>query len=462
MVAGNTNTLATKAYCHRQYWMMRNSQLYWTLQNTWTYPKAQAYVDRLFREAPTAKEPFQGQLVVITNITGSGSSYYVAEELALNAGMHLVLLSKKKEKLRSIEENLLKEAKRRGVQANQNYKRPTIFKVQYDPHSLKSVMEAAQEVIHISAGEAYQSKLPILLHNPSGVTMEYQTTAEGVEVNVGRNFMAPHILTQQLLPLLKATATTTFKPRIIYVSSVGHCQGNDFDPDRFLLLPEEGGAPEGTLVAPGGNSGQYEAAATGEATTKEYKQGEELDGCVTMYYRSKMAVIADAMALAMEEPSLAPVSVYPGSVAATQKKSLGIAEAIYQKGFYMFNLSPRQAARASLRAALDPDLNTGELPTGSYLHCDGNPWTAADPTIDDPVTGVSYELVDYAKKVRDCALKLTVSLLERKDNNEEAEAVAGEGTDRNEEGVNEPAQSEPDINVQAEAAKEENKEEGAG
>ena len=95
MVAGNTNIVKTKAYCHRQYWLMRNSQLYWTLQNTWTYPTAQNYVDRLLREAPTAKEPLEGQLVVITNISGNGSSYHVAKELALNAGMHLILLSKK-------------------------------------------------------------------------------------------------------------------------------------------------------------------------------------------------------------------------------------------------------------------------------------------------------------------------------------------------------------------------------
>lgn len=410
MVAGNTNVVATASYCHRQYWLMRHSQLYFTLQNTWTYPNAQAYVERLFREAPDANCR-QGQLAVITNITGHGSSYHVAEELALAAGMHLVLLSRRKEKLRSIEENLLRECKRRGLQ-----QLPTLFKVHYDPNSLKSVQQAALDVKNIAVH--YNDQVSMLLHNPSGVTVAYQLDESGVEINLGRNFVATHVLTQQLLPLLKAAATPAQKPRIVYVTSVGHCQGNDFDPHRFLATPEEGGAPEGILVAPGQQqtSGDYAAAVATDDDSeqkKDYVEYQELDGPVTMYYRAHMANIANCRALAREEPSLAAMSVYPGSVAsgASKKKALGIAETIYQTGFYMFNLSPRQGARASLRAALDPDIDSGALPSGSYLHCNGNPWTVADPIAEDPVSGVSYDWADYAPQVRECVQKLSANLL---------------------------------------------------
>ena len=91
MVAGNTNTVATKAYCHRQYWLMKHSQLYWTLQNTWTYPTAQAYVERLVREVGVARAdelrartargeaPFAGRP---ERVAGAGRARSVTEAVA--------------------------------------------------------------------------------------------------------------------------------------------------------------------------------------------------------------------------------------------------------------------------------------------------------------------------------------------------------------------------------------------
>jgi NAD(P)-dependent dehydrogenase (short-subunit alcohol dehydrogenase family) len=393
--------------------------LYWALQNTWTYPNAQTYVTRLLAEVPAAKEPLNKQLAVITNITVNGSSYHVAEELALSLGMHLVLLSSKKlSKLKHVEESLQRDARQRGIDSNQNYCKPIVYKIHYDDNSLASVVQAAQEVMQIatlgsSDGKyCYNGQIPMLIHNPSGVTVAYGTTEDGIEVNVGRNFVASHVLTEQLLPCLKQAATEAHRPRIVYVSSVGHCQGTDFDPLRFLQLPDEGGAPDGTL--------QQTLVTSDETTdthvgTKVYVENEELDGPVVMYYRSKMAVIADAMALALEEPSLAPVSAYPGSVASSKKKGLGIAESIYQTGFYMFNLSPKQAARSTLRAALDPIFNDSSKSEfrGAYLHCDGNAWTVADPVAEHPDTLAPYSLKDYVVKVRECTKQLCASILSR-------------------------------------------------
>ncbi|CAB9508029.1 short chain dehydrogenase [Seminavis robusta] len=411
MTAGNNDTVASKAHCDRQYYLTKNTQLYWTLQNTWTYPYAQTYVNRLLQEAPAVKGPLNKQLAVITNIALNGSSYHAAEELALSLGMHLILLSGKKlSKLKQVEEALLREARQRGVANNTNYLKPTVYKIQYDDNSLSSVMQAAQDVMEIANNGSkdgkfqYNGQIPVLIHNPSGVTVAYETTKEGIEINVARNFVAPHLLTEQLLPCLKKAATDTFKPRIVQVSSVGHCQGTDFDPERFLDMPEEGGAPDGTLQQTLVN----EDGDNTHVAVKVYVENEELDGPVVMYYRSRMAVIADGIALAREEPSLAPVSVYPGSVSSSSKKSLGIAETIYQTGFSVFQLSPRQAARATLRAVLDPIFNDGSVShmRGAYLHCDGNAWTVADPTVEDPVTGAPYILDDYATKVRECVKRL--------------------------------------------------------
>lgn len=515
--AGNTNEVATKAYCHRAYWTAETTQLYWSLQTTrtwgwtpWSYnptPTAREYAELLLKEAPEARAPVYQQLVVITNVSkAGGSSYCVALELALTAGMHLILMGKNFKKLQQVEKSILAEWKRRQQEKKSQIKdkgeqekdkedkqqeeqlRPKIFKVKMDSNSVASITEAAQDVIRIvssTSASDYEGKIACLIHNPAGVvtTPAYETTADGIEVNVGRNFVAPHVLTQELLPYLKAAATATHKPRIVHVSSIGHCQGNDFDPERFLQVPEEGGAPEDTFIpAPEENDESaeqgdvkkgyhrpaadidnneeedYEGGSEEEQTTPVVKTknknnrvyaDNEIDSAVRMYYRSKMALIADALAMSKEEPSLSSVSVYPGSVANSHtKRSLGIAETVYQTGFYMFQLDPTQAARSSLRAALDPDMNTVESLQGAYLHCDGNPWTVAEPT--SPKSRVNEELpsesqlttldlTEYAQNVRKCTKQLC------------AKIIAVIAVDNNKEKVNKPpAASEEEDNVSTE------------
>jgi len=135
---------------------------------------------------------------------------------------------------------------------------------------------------------------------------------------------------------------------------------------------------------------------------------------VKMYYRSKMASIADSIALAREEPTLAVLSVYPGSVESKKKrKALGMADTVYQTTFKAFNLNPSQAARSSLRAALDPDVDCEScLQNGVYLHCDGNPWPVDHPTtVKDATTGECYSLAEYSEKVRESVQKLCHKLI---------------------------------------------------
>ena len=458
MVAGNSTNVASKFYCNRQYWLTKNTQLYWTLQNTLTYPTASAYTERLLKEIPSPqviKEPLEGQLAVITNIAKDGSSYFVAEELGLTMGMdiclvgknlkklkqvELVLLDARRKRLAQLQETLTVVGKQEGNNNNNNNKKtkvdtssirlPKIHKIHMDSASLASVVQAAQD-IQALVEENYNGKLPILIQNPSGVTVAYETTENGVEINVARNFVAPHVLTEKLLPCMQKAATESYKPRLILVSSVGHSQGTDFDPDRFLTMPDEGGAPEGTFQEQAEE--EQERTADNNNTTKRYVENE-LDGPVIMYYRSRMALMANAVALAQENPWLAPISVYPGSVVTTshsKTRNLGIAEMIYQTGFSMFQLDPTQAARASLRAALDPDFNPGgALSDGSYyLHCDGNPWTMADPNIEN----VYYSTEEYAAKVRECTQQLCQTLLESATERAAAAAAAANKNDKDKE-----------------------------
>ena len=59
--------------------------------------------------------------------------------------------------------------------------------------------------------------------------------------------MAPHKLTAELMPLLRTAADVSdskFVPRVVFVASLGHISGTDFDAKRFLKHPDKGGCPE--------------------------------------------------------------------------------------------------------------------------------------------------------------------------------------------------------------------------
>jgi hypothetical protein len=242
-LAGQRISVANAASCERAYWAIRNSQLYFALQNSFQYPTAPAYIQRLCQEAAQVQRPVKttGGVAVITHVTKYGSSYHVAQELAL-IGFHLILLGKSPSKCQQIEALIRREATRRQI-SKANLK---VYKIHYDPNSLRAVRKAAHEASAILESN-YQGKLDLLLHNPAGVIADYGTTRDGIEVNVGRNFVAAHVLTETLLPYLRKAATVNYKPRIIHVSSVGHCNGTDFNFERFLSRPQEGGAPEWTF-----------------------------------------------------------------------------------------------------------------------------------------------------------------------------------------------------------------------
>ncbi|HEY0756313.1 MAG TPA: SDR family oxidoreductase [Ktedonobacteraceae bacterium] len=73
------------------------------------------------------------------------------------------------------------------------------------------------------AGEFKQkyTRLHVLIQNAGGVSREYKLTPEGYEMTFVVNYLAPFLLTQLLLDVLKASAPA----RIINVSSLAHTSG---------------------------------------------------------------------------------------------------------------------------------------------------------------------------------------------------------------------------------------------
>ncbi|MCR4276214.1 MAG: SDR family oxidoreductase [Candidatus Parcubacteria bacterium] len=89
-----------------------------------------------------------------------------------------------------------------------------------DLASLSSVRACAREF-----AERWD-RLDILINNAGVLPQERQESRDGIELNFAVNFLAPFLLTNLLLPLLKQSAPA----RIINVSSSMHAEGNiNFD-----------------------------------------------------------------------------------------------------------------------------------------------------------------------------------------------------------------------------------------
>ncbi|VDC05280.1 unnamed protein product [Peniophora sp. CBMAI 1063] len=98
--------------------------------------------------------------------------------------------------------------------------------IQVDMGNMQSVKRAAEEFVQ------KEKRLDVLLHNAGRLTTPYKMGEEGVELTMAVNYLGVFILTQSLLPLLKATAALPDTDvRIAVVSSMGH----RFGPAKLKL-----------------------------------------------------------------------------------------------------------------------------------------------------------------------------------------------------------------------------------
>ena len=259
-----------------------------------------------------------------------------------------------------------------------------MYETAFDLDSLQTAKSAADFVTKL-AKEKYDGKLHVLLNNAGVACAKPILTKDGIEGNVGRNFLTVHYLTDLLLPVLKNAATPDYKPRIVDIASIAHIFGTDFDPTRLVEFPKQCGAPPGRVVEK-------------EDGTIDFPLDPLMEGAAFMYGRAKEAIIAINRYNQSLHPELNFTSLHPGSIASNFGADIGIAAKIYYYGFYFFQYVPSQGAVAGLRACLDPDFNTEADLQGAYLHADGNPWVPAAITAVNPSTQAPYEsYTEYGK-----------------------------------------------------------------
>ncbi|ASK95105.1 SDR family oxidoreductase [Xanthomonas campestris pv. merremiae] len=151
----------------------------------------------------------RGRVAIVTGASPGGLGYETALALA-GAGAHVVLTARNPDK---------GEAARRALLAR---------------HPEAEVCVEALDLARLASVRAFAKRLATrhaavdLLINNAGVMAppQRQTTADGMELQLGSNYLGHFALTAQVLPLLRAASA----PRVVNLSSLAHRQARiDFD-----------------------------------------------------------------------------------------------------------------------------------------------------------------------------------------------------------------------------------------
>lgn len=179
-----------------------------------------------------------------------------------------------------------------------------------------------------SFAKAYKEKyktLDILINNAGVMTTPYMKTSDGFEFQNGINHLGHFALTSHLFDLLKSTKDS----RLVIVSSIAHRNGT-VDFDNYMFEDESKYTP---MVS--------------------YRQSK-LSNLLFMYELNRR--IKD------KNYDIKVVAAHPG-VSRTELTRYMLSKVVtffVYPLFFLFTQSAKQGALPQVRAALDPDVKTGE------------------------------------------------------------------------------------------------------
>ena len=149
----------------------------------------------------------QGKVCLITG-SSAGIGKVTAQELA-RMGATVVMICRNKVKGEAAQAEIIKASGNSQVDL-----------LIADLSELSQVRRVAEQF------KQKYSQLHVLINNAGGINSEHKITSDGLEYTFATNYLAPFLLTAQLLDILKASAPA----RIINVSSLAHTQGKiDFE-----------------------------------------------------------------------------------------------------------------------------------------------------------------------------------------------------------------------------------------
>ncbi|KAJ7183599.1 hypothetical protein C8R46DRAFT_517168 [Mycena filopes] len=159
-----------------------------------------------------AKE-IQGKNVLITGTSLNGIGFETARVIAKHANL-VVITGYNDERLKLSEEAIKKEV------PSANLRRLTL-----DLSSLAGVRTAAAEV------NTYSEPIHVLIHNAAAAIGPLKVTVDGLESQFATDHVGPFLLTKLLTRKLLASATASYTPRVVFVSSAAHAFGTGVDFD---------------------------------------------------------------------------------------------------------------------------------------------------------------------------------------------------------------------------------------
>jgi NAD(P)-dependent dehydrogenase (short-subunit alcohol dehydrogenase family) len=167
------------------------------------------------------------------------------------------------------------------------------------------------------------TQLHVMIHNAGGVNHERRLTPDGYEATFAANYLAPFLLTQLLLDVLKASAPA----RIVNVSSIAHTGGKIDFADL---------------------------------------QGEKRYGIWKAYCQAKLALILFTYELAhqLQGSGVTVNALHPGAIASNFDQGLHPFMRLGWKLFTPFMSSVEQGAQTTLYLATSPEV---EGVSGKYF-----------------------------------------------------------------------------------------------
>ncbi|KAJ7770071.1 NAD-P-binding protein [Mycena metata] len=177
--------------------------------------------------ASVFQEQIRGKTVLITGTSINGIGFETARVIAKYANL-VIITGYNTERLKLSEEAIKKEIPSANV-------RPLIL----DLTSLAAVRKAVAEV------NAYPEPLHVLINNAASGGRKYKLTVDNLEEQMATDPIGPFLFTKLLAPKLLAARTTSYTPRVIYVSSSTHTLGPGInlgmvargDPENWETFP---------------------------------------------------------------------------------------------------------------------------------------------------------------------------------------------------------------------------------
>ncbi|KAJ7620290.1 hypothetical protein FB45DRAFT_1032969 [Roridomyces roridus] len=170
--------------------------------------------------ADTFAREIAGKNVLITGTSIGGLGFETARVIAKYANL-LVITGYNHERLQQSEDAIKKE-----------FPTANIRKLTLDLSSLAAVRVSAAEV------NAYPEQLHVLINNAVAPFVSLEVNADGLEYQMATGHLGPFLFTNLLAPKLIVTRTSTYTPRVVFVSSLGHAMGPGVHLDTFAkLLP---------------------------------------------------------------------------------------------------------------------------------------------------------------------------------------------------------------------------------